>query len=103
MLFTDKSKLEFVFSTPAEGQKGYRFNHSTMDSNQLNSFLTKKLLKVKIVSKRKALYDVYTIEHNIVRDQFSTDIAQYQTVLEGQYLLQLMVAKFIDYNQKNKL
>tara|TARA_A100000171_G_C2108510_1_gene133736 strand:- start:246 stop:1199 length:954 start_codon:yes stop_codon:yes gene_type:complete len=104
MLFEDKSKLSFTFSNAGEGTKGYRFNHSPIGFQELNILLNMRLAKVKLTSERKRLYSIYHMNHEINKNQSISinQSAQYQTELEGQYLLQLMTAKFIEMNKQFK-
>ncbi|WNB18687.1 hypothetical protein [Marivirga arenosa] len=105
MLFEDKSKLNFTFSNAGEGTKGFRFNHSPIGFEELDILLNNRLTKVKLISTRKKLYSIYHMNHKINENQsFSIDqSAQYQTELEGQYLLQLMTARFIEMNKTYKV
>ena len=105
MLFEDKSKLNFNFSNAGEGTKGFRFNHSPIGFEELNTLLNKRLVKVKLISARKKLYSIYHMNHKINENQtLSIDQAtQYQTELEGQYLLQFITARFIEMNKQFKI
>lgn len=105
LLFDDKSKLDIVFTNAGEGTKGQRFNSHEIGFDELNTLLNKNLIKGKMISSRKNLYSVYNMNHEVNLNQKSSynKKALYQTELEGQFLLQLMVQKFIQVNQKYKL
>ena len=105
ILFEYKSKLDITFARAGEGTKGYRFNNSEIGFEEINTLLNKRLLKIKIISFRKKLYSVYHMEHLINNNQISSSNNEplYQTKLEGQYLLRIMVEKFIVANQKHKI
>lgn len=105
MIFEDKLKLNFTFLHAGEGTKGFRFNHSPIGFEELDILLNKRLKKVKLISVRKKLYSIYHMDHKINENQsFSIDQnAQYQTELEGQYLLQLVTARFIEMNNTYKV
>ncbi|CAD5255269.1 MULTISPECIES: hypothetical protein [unclassified Imperialibacter] len=105
MLFDDKSKLNFNFVSVGEGTKGFRFNHSPIGFEELDILLNKRLSKVKLVSARKKLFSIYHMNHKINENQTMSinQRTQYQTELEGQYLLQFMTARFIDMNKRYKI
>ncbi|ADR23392.1 hypothetical protein MATR_27580 [Marivirga tractuosa] len=105
MLFEDKSKLNFNFSNAGEGTKGFRFNHSPIGFEELDMLLNKRLVKVKLISARKKLYSIYHMNHKINENQTISinQATQYQTELEGQYLLQLITARFIEMNKQFKI
>ncbi|WP_299670229.1 hypothetical protein [uncultured Polaribacter sp.] len=105
MLFDDESKLDITFSRAGEGTKGSRFNNSEIGFEEINTLFHKKLLKIKIISFRKKMFSVYHMDHLINNNQIYSYYKEplYQTILDGQYLLRIMVEKFIIANQKYKI
>ncbi|EDP94297.1 hypothetical protein U8527_12860 [Kordia algicida OT-1] len=105
LLFEDKTKLNFTFKNAGEGTRGDRFNHAPIGFEELNTFLTKDLLKVKLISKRKNLYSIYHMDHSIIKnnDSDSSQQTQYSNKKEGQFLLKYMTGCFIEMNQKYKI
>lgn len=101
MLFEGGVKLEFEFKNAGHGTKGARTNYELLNYDILNTFLTRKFLKLKIISVRRNLYDVYDLNHSIKKDNQNEELSftQYDTELAGQYLLQLLTFKFIEYNK----
>ncbi len=102
-LFDNKEGLELVFNSSSSGESGRKSNYIQLTSEHLNIFLNKNLVKAKIVSSRKNLYDVYVLDNKVYENEISTDSAQYLTEKEGQYLLKMMTSKFIKMNLENKL
>ena len=102
-MFDNKEGLELVFNSSSSGESGRKSNYIQLTSEHLNIFLNKNLVKAKIVSSRKNLYDVYVLDNKVYENEISTDSAQYLTEKEGQYLLKMMTSKFIKMNLENKL
>lgn len=103
-LFEDRTKLEFVFNTVNEGSKGCSYNHIAIGFEELNTFLSKNLWKVKMISHQKNLYCIYHMKQNINENVnlFSYQKAQYSSEQEGQYLLRYLTGRFIEMNQNYK-
>lgn len=104
-LFEDKTKVNLTFQHAGNGTKGFRNNHVSIGYEELKIFLNKRLIKAKLISKRKNLYSIYSLNHRIYENSYLPEKqkAQYSIEIEGQYLLQLLTARFIEMNQKYKI
>lgn len=104
-LFEDKTKINLTFQHAGDGTKGFRNNHASIGYEELEIFLNKRLMKAKLISARKNLYSIYSLNHRIYENSYlpTEQKAQYSIEIEGQYLLQLLTARFIEMNQNHKI
>lgn len=104
-LFQDKSRVSLTFKHAGNGTKGLRNNHAAIGYEELEAFLNKRLVKAKLISARKNLYSIYSLNHRIYENPYLSieEKAQYSIEIEGQYLLKLLTARFIEMNQKYKI
>jgi hypothetical protein len=101
ILFEDGTKEKYTFQRAAKGDKYLSSNIITLTPKDLFNFLTKKIDKVKVVSARKNVYCIYCLNEkdNKPSDSFKYKYTSRKT---GQYLLNYMTYKFIDFNLQNK-
>ena len=117
MLFEDQNKIEFVFQSRAAGQKQYYHNSCPLKVEHAKLFLEKKFLKLKITSARQNTYSIFSIDYDINNEKSFTGKSLeliinafkplYGNIFEGQYLLRLMmlrfVKEFVNYNSNSEL
>jgi hypothetical protein len=102
MLFEDGTKEKFTFKVKAKGNKDFSYNIIPLTTKDLFDFLTKKIDKVKVVSAQKKVYNIYCLneQENNSNNYFKY---KYTSRLTGQYLLNYMTYKFIDFNLQNRI
>ena len=99
LLFEDGTKEKYTFQKAASGDRYLSANIVALTTKDLLSFLTKKIDKVKLVSKRKSIYCVYGLNEKNNDTQYFK--YQYTSRETGQQLLKYMTYRFIDFNIKN--
>ena len=101
ILFEDGTKEKYTFQSAAKGDKYLSSNIIPLTTKDLFNFLTKKIDKVKVVSTRKNIYCIYSLNEkdNKPSDSFK---CKYTSRKTGQYLLNYMTYKFIEFNLQNK-
>lgn len=90
-----KEKMDITFG---DGKVGNTNNHKysvELSAEDFSFFILYKFDKLKITNQKKGLYAIYTVNHSVV-EQFLGS-AQYDNAMEGQYLLNLMAKKFVDF------
>lgn len=102
ILFEDGTKEKFTFQVAAKGNKYFSYNNIPLTSKDLFNFLTKKIDKTKVVSVRKNVYSIYCLneQENNSNNCFKYKYTSRKT---GQYLLNYMTYKFIDFNLQTKI
>jgi hypothetical protein len=96
LLFEDNIKINYTFKNDRRGEKySYRNSH-VLTSDDLMIFENKSLLKVKLTSYRKGIYEIYHLQNRYPHSQYKSEI-------EGQYLLKFMASMFVKFHIANQL
>ena len=95
-LFEDNIKINFEFQNSRMGERYAYINHHALLAEDLMIFENKSLLKVKLVSNRKGIYEIFHLQNRYPH-------SQYKSEFEGQYLLKLMASMFVKFHIDNKL
>lgn len=101
ILFEDGSKAKFTFSKAGSGNRYTRNNIVPLTSEDFKNFLIKKIQKIKLVSTRQNISEIYTITPPEIDNKFFK--YQYNSKEEAQLLFQYMTYLFIDFNIKNPI
>lgn len=101
ILFEDGTKEEYTFQKAASGNRYLSSNIIALTTTDLLNFLTKKINKVKLVSVRKHIYCIYSLNEKSNDAQYFK--YQYTSRETGQQLLKYMTYRFIDFNIQNKI
>jgi len=103
ILFDDGTKEKYVFNKPSSGNKSiYSSNYIPLKSEDLFKFLTKNIIKVKVVSSRKSTYAVFCLNNKENKSDQHFNF-QYTTIEAGQLLFKYMTYKFIEFNLLHKI
>ncbi|WDF45247.1 hypothetical protein PQ459_10085 [Chryseobacterium sp. KACC 21268] len=103
ILFEDDIKKKFQFQNPAKSTNSYISNNSIeLTQEDLVLFLSRNILKVKVVSLRKNIYNIYKL-NELDNTKLKYFFFQYWSKESGQILLRYMTYLFIDFNLKNKI
>lgn len=88
LLFENNFRIDSNFSNGLNGQKYDYRNYTPITIKDVKGIFENNLLKLKLTSNRKRLYQVYTFGN-------FTHNEQYESVLEGKLLFKEMAKKFI--------
>ena len=104
ILFEDGHKIKYTFQKARSGDRYHSSNIIPLSTEILFSLLTKNIEKVKVVSTRKNLYAIYSLnEKSNEGMQYLYFNYKYTTKKSGQLILKYMAYRFIEFNLKNKI
>lgn len=94
-LFDDTTKFECRF----EKSRGTKFNMANiypLTKEILTLFLTKRLNKIKVISSKNKVFDIFHFQNKFFNTQYNNPVC-------GQYLLQLMAKNYIKIHIDNNI
>ena len=94
LLFDDDSTLTYVFTNIFSVQKYHYFNIQPLTIDSLKKFATIDLKKIKVMNSRRNIYDVYHLQNSFIKSQYNNEIS-------GQFLLRLIVKRYIEIHKTN--